>query len=243
VFGEGFGHVADTAFGRSPAHAANPLHYRWVHLNNHALKAVDAKAGGIAARTGRLAQDHASNVAGRCLTHCRCIEQKGLSMKKMMMPKIAFLLAALALASAGLTTTDAFARGGGGGGGFGGGGGHFGGGGFGGGGGHFGGGGFGGGGGHFGGGGFGGGGGHFGGFGGHFGGGGYAIRPFRMGGFGGYGHFGGYGRGDFNHGFHGRFGRHRNGLFLGVPFGFGDAYGYCWPPGYYQPWGGPYACY
>ena len=46
-------------------------------------------------------------------------------MKKMMMPKIAFLLGALALASAGLTTTDAFARGGGGGfggGGFGGGG-------------------------------------------------------------------------------------------------------------------------
>lgn len=151
-------------------------------------------------------------------------------MKKMMLPKIAFLLGALALASAGLTTTDAFARGGGGG--FGGGG--------------FGGGGFGGGGGHFGGGGF-GGGGHFGGFGGQFGGGrmagGYAIRPFRAGGFGGYGHFGGFGRGDFHHGFHRGFGRHGNGLFLGVPFGFGDAYGYCWPPGYYRPWGYAYSCY
>ncbi len=131
-------------------------------------------------------------------------------MKTKMMPKIAFLLGALALAGAGLTSTDAFARGGGGG--------------------------------HFGGGGFGGGGGHFGGFGGGHMGGGYAIRPFRAGGFGGYGHFGGYGRGDFHHGFDGRFGRHHNGVFFGAPLGFGDAYGYCWPPGYYQPWGS-YACY
>jgi hypothetical protein len=37
-------------------------------------------------------------------------------------------------------------------------------------------------------------------------------------------------------------GRHHSGLFFGAPFGFGDAYGYCWPPGYYQPWNS-YACY
>ena len=53
--------------------------------------------------------------------------------------------------------------------------------------------------------------------------------------------FRGFGRGDFHRGFHRGFGRHGNGLW--VPFGFGDAYGYCWPPGYYRPWGYACSCY
>ena len=148
--------------------------------------------------------------------------QKGKSMRKVMMHKIAFVVAAIAVGSAGVSA-DALARGGGGGGG---GGGHMGGGG----------------GEHMGGSGFGGGSAMFmphGGFGGgHFGGGGF-----------GGGHMGaGFGRQQFaasdhfGDGHRGReFGGDRRFFRHGHIRVFGDN-GYCGPYGYYRSWD-PYYCW